>query len=407
MSNTKELSLLENSAILSVMGKKYARYFLLMSLILFIATLVFAVYRSGVVVCPDALTYGRWADDLIARQFDIIGFLKSFPVHYQMPFRIGFISVVATIKQIAGAKWMLGIVLFNLILISVFLVLTLKLVCQLTTSFVAQAFTIFLIFVSADIRLWLNYPISDVTFTTVCVVSAFCFIKAFSFQKINWVYFGGMLISMIALVTLRPTAVPILLAFFGAAVWKTGSQLSQGSKTWDRVSFSTILVLGIVTALFYVFLLNSFDKGKIDLQMGGFPVMYRFFKQGNVIDDRLYTYHQVPQTYWDFLRILADRVLMFFAVTVKDYSLLHNAMNILFFVPSYLFCSYAFYSFLKNKRQHPAITAVVVCCILIIVTTVYHSFTLIDYDWRYRFPLIPFFIILSAIGLDQWVTKVE
>jgi hypothetical protein len=87
----------------------------------------------------------------------------------------------------------------------------------------------------------------------------------------------------------------------------------------------------------------------------------------------------------------------------QGYSLKHNLLNMAFFIPAYAFALSAL-GFLKRTgaagQDKGTQKTAVLCLALIVSFALFHAVTNIDFDWRYRLPIIFPLILLAAIGFD-------
>src|SRR5207249_102818 len=114
---------------------------------------------------------------------------------------------------------------------------------------------------------------------------------------------------------------------------------------------------------------------------------------GEVVYDRPETSRRPPRTVSDHLVIKADRFVRFFQVTSSKYSWTHNAVNLAYFVPLYLFgvvgLVHGWRSADRRRRSLIRLLA-----LWIGVYAFFHALTVLDFDWRFRTPLIPHLALL-------------
>ena len=122
-------------------------------------------------------------------------------------------------------------------------------------------------------------------------------------------------------------------------------------------------------------------------------------KTGEVVMDRRETFRPPPRTAADHVVIVIDRVVRFFQFTSSAYSRSHNLFNLAWFIPLYALGLIGIIDGLRrdDRRRRSLIIALVVW---IGVFAFFHAMTQLDFDWRFRTPLIPHFILLAACGAD-------
>ena len=97
------------------------------------------------------------------------------------------------------------------------------------------------------------------------------------------------------------------------------------------------------------------------------------------------------------------RILFFFNPYLQSFSKIHNILNsfqsliIFISISIWLFLSEKYYSF--NK-------AITLILLITFFVAAFHAFTIIDYDWRYRFPVIIPLIIIFPISIEIFIMKI-
>jgi hypothetical protein len=133
-------------------------------------------------------------------------------------------------------------------------------------------------------------------------------------------------------------------------------------------------------------------------------------KAGEVMQDRKESYRPPPHTMADHLVIQGDRFVRFFQVTAPTNSRRHNLINLAFFVPLYSLGLIGAAAGLagRDRRRRNVVIALL---LWIGVFAFFHALTILDYDWRFRLPLLPQMIFLATCGVDalaaRWLRTVE
>ena len=91
------------------------------------------------------------------------------------------------------------------------------------------------------------------------------------------------------------------------------------------------------------------------------------------------------------------RLVYFFSPYTKNFSLVHIILNTL--QTFLVFSSIIIWSFFGKKNFFINKTVGLILIISISVAA-FHSFTLIDYDWRFRFPIIIPLLMFFPISLE-------
>ena len=125
-------------------------------------------------------------------------------------------------------------------------------------------------------------------------------------------------------------------------------------------------------------------------------------KDGMIIHDRPETWVKEPKNFIDIMYIFFLRLINFFNPYASTFSIIHITLNaiqlVLVLFSVFIWSFFGGYIKIYNK---------VFLFILLLSFSVaaFHSFILIDYDWRYRFPIIMPLILLFPISLEIIVKK--
>ena len=134
----------------------------------------------------------------------------------------------------------------------------------------------------------------------------------------------------------------------------------------------------------------KFLRTKFEYDMAGIVVWDRY------ISSELFAGNTLGSTLF-----YLEKLARFFQFYVPQYSPLHNILNSMFFIPTYLSLFFLMVSKSINKIE------ILVIIFFIFATAFFHTFTVIDYDWRYRLVLIPFLCNLFAIGFQKILYKYD
>jgi len=121
-------------------------------------------------------------------------------------------------------------------------------------------------------------------------------------------------------------------------------------------------------------------------------------KKGEVVYDLKESYRPPPRTPIDHVVIEADRLVRFFQFTTPRYSRAHQLLNSIYFVPLY---ALALIGLVTGLRADPRRRAFVIALAMWIgIFALFQALTVLDYDWRFRLPVLPQCILLAACGFD-------
>ena len=97
-------------------------------------------------------------------------------------------------------------------------------------------------------------------------------------------------------------------------------------------------------------------------------------------------------------RLTLQKLLYFLTPWLPHFSTSHTLLNLIFFVPAYGLSAIAI---AKRHGLSPAQRrATILLASYVIALSVFHAMMQIEFDHRYRLPMLPVLIMLSAAGLE-------
>jgi hypothetical protein len=123
------------------------------------------------------------------------------------------------------------------------------------------------------------------------------------------------------------------------------------------------------------------------------------YQRGAIVNNRPYMCHNPPVDLVDYVLITLDKFAHYYYFVDKTFKNLHNAINSLYYLPIYALS--VFGMIMASKKTTPAKLRTVVALAVIAITGfgLFHALTGIDYDWRFRLPVVPYFVFMSGLGL--------
>ena len=365
--------------------------------------LVIGAPRMGV----DSGWYADAADHLIAAGFDYREFSQRVSSVPPPIFYLQFVLVTALCKLALGASWALGVVVVNLVAESLVAVQLVRLVHDLTRDVAAAVFALALYLVASDVVLWSAYVLSDSIFLLLSFSLFSWTVRMFWAERAApgwraWAILGSL---FVLTVTQRPLGFVVLPAI-GLAIWSR-SRFGRLPPPWPAVSLAGLVLLAIVPAVgFLVVLRNEALWAGLGSMMPlrHFAEMYR---EGTVVYSRPETAVSAPHSLTGYIFVAVVKFWYFFAFSAAGFSRSHAILKSVFFVPAYAFAVAALYALARGgagvdpgRRWVPAVAAAFIVCF-----AVFHALTEVDFDWRYRVPVIPHLVLLAAIGLSVTVRR--
>ena len=345
--------------------------------------------HHGYYMSPDSGKFSRLADDLIQSNLKIFNFSERVPAFFiSIP-----ISLIALFKIIFVDKWQYAFLVFNLSLLLFSLIFFAKILLLVGVRPFSIFLTLPLIIISVDILTWPRYILSDMCYSFLVLVIIYFIAKGF--VKNNFNYFFILSILFLILIT-RPSSVSVIFAVvFFIIIYNYDFILKP--KIFLSLLFILFFSVPFVFGIFYYFIESNFNDN-MQLQWW----LLSKVKLGMIIHDRPETWVDSPKVFIDVVYIYFLRLINFFNPYASAFSLIHNLLNI--FQMFMIISSILIWVFLgeqiskKNKMF---------CFILVMsfIVASFHSFTLIDYDWRYRFPIILPLLMLVSISIEIIMQK--
>jgi len=367
---------------------------LYLSFILCYSLIAYYILKSGYSMSSDSERYSRWADNLINLNFNFYEFFSIDKASHRPS--LFFFSVpvllIALCKLIFVAEWQFYFLILNLIFVFFSLIIFVKCLFIIGVRSILIAITLPIILISVDILTWPKFILSDMFYAFLVLYAVYFIIMVIVNNKIN--YFK-LFIIIFLLFASRPSSIPVICATLSfITILKLQITLSKKNILLIIlfIIFSTPLILGIV----YSFIELKFNYiAKVDFLTG-------MVKKGMIIHDRPETWVDKPNNFIDVVSIYFLRLVNFFNPYAKTFSILHIAFNI--FQTFIILLSISIWLLIKDytKSQNKIYFFIIM---LSLIVAAFHSFILIDYDWRYRFPILLPLIILFPISLEHMLKK--
>lgn len=365
-------------------------------ILILITFLIIALYHlnSGIYMSSDSHRFSRWADELIKFNFNFFDFYSIDRASHRP--HLFFFSVpvflIALCKVVFGDGWQSAFLLLNLSFLLISLLIFAKGLLIIGIRPILISLSLPFIIISADILTWPRYILSDMNYALIVVIATYCIIKTITINKISYIQ---IFLIIFLLLASRPSSIPVIFAviFF---IILSKHKLFLRQRNILLLIFIIFISIPIVLGSSYFlieFNFNKFVKVKFLINM---------VKEGMIIHDRPETWVDVPQNFLDVLYIYFLRLINFFNPYASNFSILHITLNVIQTVviifSIFIWSLYGGHSKLYDKLFFFII-------ILSLSVAAFHSFILIDYDWRYRFPIILPLIMLFPVSLEILLRK--
>ena len=358
------------------------------------AWIILAGARYGV----DSNTYSRWADLLIAMQFNVPAYLREQSFVVPPVFYILWILVIALLKVSLGAAWSTGVLALNWISFSWGCQVTLERIRTMVASGAGMLLGALLFLTAADLLIFAPFVLSDLIFwaLSTAVIGAALKLTTGDHAAPQWkTLLLGTVLTLVAL-AFRPVGLPLL------AVWLLAICAMQVPALLDRFGSVTLGAAAIAAAgaaVVHAYLVMHPDSWPFGTAPAFLSLLNDEYRRGVLVYAPESDF-VVPAatTVSGAVRITLQKLLYFLTPWLPHYSTSHTLLNLAFFVPAYGLSAAAIVR--RARLAAPLQRAIVLLTIYVIALSVFHAMLQIEFDHRYRLPMLPVLIMLSATGLE-------
>lgn len=364
--------------------------------------LIFYHLSQGSVSSPDTGTFSRWADLLISHDFNFFRYYSENNFVTPSYFYTVPVTFVALLKVIFGDAWKVVFFFFNLVLLCGCLVLTYKILRLLLMPSICCALATGVLLLSDAYLVWPRYILTDTIFSVSVLFLLFLIITRLNAKnsvrlKFSVTDLGVMLMGGFIIFT-RPTAAPYVIGLLSGWILIV-FRLEQKLFTYRNVAVACVglLVVGGVfsATLYWAQIFTPLDVRQLSW-------LGEMHLEGMVVHDRPETWTSPPESWLGIFKIYWLKVLHFWAPWAESYSFVHKLANGLF----WSFCAGAILAWplVRNRLEPNQQIYLILLLITAVFVTAFHAATIIDYDWRYRYPLvIPVLIGASCVYWQMFI----
>jgi len=360
---------------------------------------------KGVQIAPDTATYSLWADILIQHHFHYPSYLSEVSFKTPPVFYIGWVTVVALFKLVLSSQWVIGLVVFNIILFAAIGTALISIVGLLSDTKIPVLLAGLMYAASFDLWQWVSFVLSDISALALTFSPFFIYVLFLNRRRHLVSSFFGILAILVLAVFYRPTSIPLLATFAVCTVVtiQTKAAAPESRVRYSRFLFSFTMIGIIIVLLLGSLLAQNPDLWPFDFARSEIDVTSQNYSKGMVIHDRPETFHQLPVALTDYIAITFDKFIHYFSPTAEGFHFIHKVISLLFYLPIYCLAGFGFLClFRKDGYSHTSTWLVALTAALFVLFFAsYHSVLTIDFDWRYRVPCIPILILLAALGVNR------
>lgn len=369
---------------------EHSKTILYVSLLTCYAIIAFYILNAGYSMSSDSLRFSSWADDLIKFNFNLFEFY-SIDKDYHRPNLFFFtlpVIIIGLCKVFFASDWQYAFLLLNLILVFFSLTFFINILLSINVRPILISFTLPIIVISVDMLTWPRFILSDVIYIFLVISSIYIVLNIIINNKIDFIKLS---LIILLLLSSRPTSIPVIFSIILFVLFLKFNFFLK-KKYILLILLTMIISAPFVLGFVYLFLEYNFsDNPKVEF-------LINMVKQGMIIHDRPDTWVSSPNNFFDLIIIYLLRIVNFFNPYASTFSVLHILLNFfqtILIVISIIIWLFSFSSVeIKDKLFFFII-------LLSLSVASFHSFTLIDYDWRYRFPIILPLIMVIPISLEM------
>jgi len=374
---------------------KFGNMLLYIAIIVCFLLIAYYHLNSGFSMSSDSERFSKWADDLIRLNFNFYDFflIDKTGKRPHLLFTSVPVLLIALCKVMFVNEWQFAFLILNLSLVFFSLIFFVKCLLLIKVRPVLISLTLPLILISVDILIWPKFILSDMIYAFLVLLGAYFIIKGIINNKINYLELS---IIIFLLFASRPSSIPVVFAivFF---IIISRFQIFLRQKNIILFILLTFISIPFILGLAYLFIEFNFNYiAKVDFLTG-------MVKNGMIIHDRPETWVNEPKNFIDVAYIYFLRLINFFNPYASTFSIVHIALNTIQIV-LILFSIFIWSFFGGHIKIHDKVFLFIL--LLSFSVAAFHSFILIDYDWRYRFPIILPLILLFPISLEIIIKKI-
>jgi hypothetical protein len=330
------------------------------------------------------------------------GKLGAFTTSAQANFTvILFPMLLLFIRNAAPDHWQAVILAMNVVCAAVVAVLLLKIVRAVSDS-TAAAVAALLFYVAAyDVFTWVNRLLTDHIYTMLAMIVFALAVRGITDAPARRVARTVKIFVALILASITRPVGFVLIPLTVVTEWIFVRRDTKSNRRAVWILFATGFVAAIVVHAYFFQDMRRWPTGFMRPKLQEYAGREQ---RGEVVWDRPETSRARPVSLGDHVAIEVDRFVRFFQVTSERNSLPHNLYSVIYYGLLYALALIGIATALRDDdRRRSAVVHVALLWIL--SAAALSAVSVLDYDWRYRLPLMPQMILLAAIGFDAVVRK--
>jgi hypothetical protein len=368
------------------------------SIVVFIiVAAVFAMTTRGHLrLSYDSATYLSFADS--ARQGKVGTFTTSAQANFTV---ILFPALIAFIRKAAPIHWETVMLAMNIICAAVTAVFLMKLVRAVTDSTAAAVAALLFYVCAYDVFAWVGWLLADHIYTMLSVIVFALLIRGVVNGSAHDLSRSLTMYAVLALAVITRPVGFVLVPLTVVADWVFVRRDTNANRRAVWILFAAGVIAAIVV---HAWFFQDMRRWPSDFMKPKLQEYADREQSGEVVWGHPETAHARPVSFVDHVAIEADRFVRFFQVTSARNSRAHNLYSLFYYGLLYLLALFGIVTALRDDdRRRSAVVHVTLLWIL--TAAALSAVSILDYDWRYRLPLMPQMILLAAIGADALLRR--
>ncbi len=238
-----------------------------------------------------------------------------------------------------------------------------------------------------DLWIYNSYILSDLLFTGIALLTFLLVYKYHTEYQNKFLFLASF--SLLFLFFLRPTSLPVFIFFIFSFLTK----LKKINKMGLVFYLPLFLALILIIALIQYFLIKYQIPFNLEIIKSYIYWKKLQFVDGIVINDRPEYNLNAINNFLSIIKYNIYKLIQFYNFAPIGYSSSHKIINLTYL----LIITMAIIKFKYIDKKTLNKNALFLSLLFIISFGIFHMITIIDYDWRYRLPILPILSIMPFL----------
>lgn len=331
-------------------------------------------------IFPDSYYYFDEGKNLFEKNYTV----NSFKILYSAWIFVNFLSY-----KLLEENWYYGIITLNLFSSFFIIYASIKLI-NLSNINNILLFILIQIF-CLDLWIYNSYILSDLLFTLFAFTIFVFMYKYFKNEKNIYILLSVILSLLLSLI--KPTVFPIIGFVLFAFLTKKRIFTRLNIIIYVLIFFLIIVFVSSIQIIF----INLNFVSEIEIIKSYFYWLKLQFQQGIIIYDRPEYYLGQINNLFSVIKYNFYKIIMYYNFIPSGYSNTHKFINLIYlFLIITTIIKYRAIDKKKFDRE-----SIYLICLYIFSFGFFHMITIIDYDWRYRLPILPILSLLPFLIFED------